>query len=114
VDAPFEEAKRDAVLLFNGVFLLRPELREHWDFSIFVRAEFDVTVPRAESRDRELFGGAEQVRRRYEERYVPGQRLCLSEVEPERWAPGVVDNNDPARPVLETRNQASMRTRPPG
>jgi uridine kinase len=100
VDAPLEEAPLDAVLLFDGVFLLRPELREHWDFSIFVHADFEVAVRRAEERDLALFGGTSNVRRRYEQRYVPGQRLYLSEVQPHRWASVVIDNNDPAHPRL--------------
>jgi uridine kinase len=100
VDAPLQEAARDAVLLFDGVFLLRPELREYWDFSIFVRADFAVTIKRGERRDSNLFGGMSNARLRYEQRYVPGQRLYLSEVDPERWASVVIDNNDPAQPCI--------------
>ncbi len=100
VDAPVIEAAADAVLLFDGVFLLRPELRDFWDTSIFVRVGFDVTVKRAEERDRELFGSAENVRARYERRYVPGQQLYLSEVQPERLASLVVDNDDPEHPEI--------------
>jgi uridine kinase len=99
VHADLEAATADAVLLFDGVFLLRPELRGHWDFSIFVRAAFDVTLKRALVRDRELFGSDDAVRARYRERYVPGQRLYLAEVEPERWASVVIQNDDPAEPV---------------
>ncbi len=98
VDAPLEEATPDAVLVFDGVFLLRPEVREHWDFSIFVLADFEVTVKRAEERDVELFGGTSNVRFRYEQRYVPGQGLYLSEAQPERWASVVIDNNNRAHP----------------
>jgi uridine kinase len=101
VRAPLEEAAPDAVLLFDGVFLLRPELRDHWDFSIFLRADFEVTVKRAEERDLELFGSISDVRSRYEDRYVPGQRLYLSEVQPEGWASIVINNNDPAEPHIE-------------
>ena len=100
VDPPLFEAAVDAVLLFDGVFLHRPELRDFWDFSVFVRAGFDVTVKRAEERDRELFGSAENVRARYERRYVPGQQLYLSEVRPERLATVVVDNDDPVDPEI--------------
>jgi len=100
VEDPLDHAADDAVLLFDGVFLLRPELRNHWDFAIFVRAAFDVTVARAEQRDQELFGSAARVRRRYAERYVPGQRLYLSEVRPERLASVVIDNDDPAHPSI--------------
>jgi uridine kinase len=101
VDTPLESADLNAVLLLDGVFLLRPELREYFDFSIFVRADFRVTVGRAERRDIDLFGGVDEVRRRYEERYVPGQRLYLESAQPERVASVIVDNNDPAAPVLE-------------
>jgi len=98
--SPCEEAGPDAMLLFDMVFLLRPELRKYWDFTIFVRAGFEVTVRRAERRDRELLGTASDVRRRYEQRYVPGQELYFSEVRPEDWASVVFDNNDPAHPIM--------------
>lgn len=100
LDAPLEEAAPDAVLLFDGIFLLRPALRDHWDFSVFVRVDFEVAVERAEKRDLELFGSLSNLRFRYEQRYVPGQRLYLSEVQPERWASVVVDNNDPVHPRI--------------
>ena len=51
VEAPEEESAPDAIVLFDGVFLLRPELRPFWDFSIFVQADFDETrSPRRGSR----------------------------------------------------------------
>ena len=104
IEADAETASPDAILLFDGVFLLRPELRGYWDFSVFVRVAFDVTVARAESRDGYLFGSAADVRARYESRYVPGQRLYLSEADPESHADIVVDNDDYAAPsfVLPT------------
>jgi uridine kinase len=100
VAAEIEQAPADAVLLLDGVFLLRPELREHFDYSVFVRADFAVTTARAESRDLILFGNVDEVRRRYRERYVPGQELYLREAQPERWASVVLDNNDPANPRI--------------
>lgn len=98
VDAPLEHASPDAVLLLDGVFLLRPELRSHFEFSIFLRVEFDVSLSRAEARDLDLLGTAGAVRERYRTRYIPGQRLYLSRVDPERWATVVIDNNDLRRP----------------
>lgn len=95
VNAPLERAEPNAILLFDGVFLLRPELRAHFDFSIFLRADFNVTLARAERRDASLFGNVGEVRRRYSERYIPGQQLYLASIEPERWASVVIDNNDP-------------------
>ncbi len=43
---------------------------------------------------------AGRVRQRYAERYVPGQRLYLTEAQPEQHASVVVDNNDAAHPRL--------------
>jgi uridine kinase len=100
VAAPVELAPDGAVLLLDGVFLLREDLREHFDFSVFVHADFAETLRRAEQRDLALFGTVEEVRRRYEERYVPGQRLYLHSAQPERHASVVVDNNDPAAPRI--------------
>ncbi len=100
VDAAIEEAPPAAVLLFDGVFLLRSELRDLWDYSIFVRADFSVIVERAMVRDVELFGTAADVRRRYQRRYVPGQRLYLAAERPEDSASVVIDNNDPRRPTI--------------
>ena len=100
VAAPEEEASDDSILLFDGVFLLRPELRVFWDFSIFVRAGFDETLRRAEERDRELMGGAQAVRERYRKRYIPGQELYFSRCAPQDVADVVIDNTDVNEPKL--------------
>ena len=100
VPTPIREAEANAVLLFDGVFLLRPELTGYWDFTIFVEAAFATTLARAERRDAELFGGVEHARHRYERRYIPGQELYLAECRPRERAMVVVDNNDPSNPVI--------------
>jgi uridine kinase len=107
-DAPIAEPPRlappNAILLFDGVFLLRPELDDLWDVRIFVEAAFTVTLERALRRDLTLFGDTETTRLRYERRYIPGQRLYLERVRPRERAQIVVDNNDPQRPVVFIRD----------
>jgi uridine kinase len=98
VAAPEEEASPDSVLLFDGVFLLRPELRPFWDFSIFVQADFDEIVRRAEARDRELMGGVEAVKERYLSRYIPGQKLYFSRCAPQEIADVVIENTSVSEP----------------
>ncbi|MEK6321144.1 MAG: uridine kinase [Acidobacteriota bacterium] len=93
IQVPLKAAEVNAVLLFDGIFLLRPELREHWDFTVFVEAAFEVTLARAMQRDLALFGSAEEVRKRYEQRYIPGQELYFEECQPKERAKVVVDNN---------------------
>lgn len=100
VQIPCHRAKANAVLLFDGVFLLRPELTQYWDFTIFVEVSFETVVARAEQRDVLLFGSVEEVRKRYEQRYIPGQKLYLAESCPKERANVVIDNNDPHNAVV--------------
>jgi len=103
VDAPRYRAMPRAILLFDGVFLLRPELRPFWDYSIFVRARFDVTLARAKHRDAALLGSADEVERRYKARYIPGQQIYLDRCRPESRADLVIDNDDAAHPIIVAR-----------
>ena len=67
-DAPTDEtwsvAAADALVLVDGVFLLRPELAPRWDFRILVDADRDERLRRARERDASLFGSPEAVRDR--------------------------------------------------
>ena len=100
VAAPTESAPANAVLIFDGVFLLRRELIDLWDFSIFVAVPFAETQRRAVARDAALLGGEEEVGHRYAARYVPGQQLYFGQAHPQDKADAIVDNEDPDRPVL--------------
>jgi uridine kinase len=100
VEAPEEEAPPGAILLFDGIFLLRPELRPDWDFAIFVRCDFGEIVRRAEARDAEAMGGIEAVRERYRRRYLPTQELYFSRCAPQETADVVIDNTDLVRPEI--------------
>ncbi len=114
VHMPFRVAEANAVLLFDGIFLLRPELAGYWDFTVFVEASFATALARAEQRDAASFGGVEQVRRRYEQRYIPGQRLYYAEARPRERADVVVDNNDPRNPFVRPRPDEDDLPRPGG
>lgn len=89
---PLEEAPEEAVLLLDGVFLLRPELDAFWDYCIFVEVPFDVALRRAEQRDLALFGTADAVRARYLERYIPGQRIYFAVAHPQERADVIIHN----------------------
>jgi uridine kinase len=95
-----EQAPEDAILLFDGVFLLRPEINESWDYRIFVKVPFAVTIERALLRDRDLFGSDEATRARYEERYIPGQEIYLKSVDPLRHAQAILTNDDLQHPTM--------------
>jgi uridine kinase len=105
--SPVMRAPEGAVLLFDGVFLLRPELKDHWDLCIFIHIDFNISLQRALSRDLPLFGSKETIVERYERRYMPGQRIYLGQAKPQRIADIVVDNNDPLDPIL-IRNSVKL------
>lgn len=100
---PPATAAADAVLLFDGVFLLRPELADQWDLLIFVSAAFERTLERARTRDLALFGSSAEVERRYRERYIPAQLLYFAEARPAERADVIVHNDDPERPSWDSR-----------
>ncbi|MFC3500935.1 uridylate kinase [Micromonospora krabiensis] len=82
-----------AVLIVDGVFLLRSRLRDQWTLSVYLSVSPRETLRRAMVRDTDLFGTHEEVERRYLGRYLPGQALYRSEVDPEAVAHVVVDND---------------------
>ncbi len=50
LDLPVQQASPRGVLLFDGLFLRRPELRQCWEAPIFLRVPFGVSIPRGASR----------------------------------------------------------------
>lgn len=99
---PVTTAPADAVLLFDGVFLLRPELIDRWDLRIFVSAAFEKTLDRARTRDQALYGSAE-VERRWRNRYIPSQQFYFDTARPTDHADIIVHNDEPQRPAWEAR-----------
>ncbi len=89
-------ATGDAVLVVDGIFLHRPELRDAWDWSMFVRVPFATSVPRGARRGYGHPDPAHHSNRRY----VEGQRHYLATCDPEGKADVVIDNTDLARPIV--------------
>lgn len=88
-DAPIEPkwttGPEDAILIVDGIFLNRPELRGLWNYSVWLDVDADVADERMRLRD----GGAEET-----PRYVEGQALYLAEAKPREAANAIFDNND--------------------
>jgi uridine kinase len=108
VSSPVRTAELHSILLLDGVFLFRPELEACWDLRIWVEVTFEVMLGRVIRRDARLFGGEAAVRERYEQRYIPGQRLYLEQCRPREQAHLVVDNNDPLHPALHVGRSAAV------
>jgi uridine kinase len=88
------------ILVVDGVFLLRPELRSEWTMSVHLHASDDVILERALVRDVRLFGSEAAVVERYRSRYLPGQSTYRREARPLETADVVVLNDDPQRPEV--------------
>ena len=87
-------------MLFDGVFLLRQELSAFWDLTVYLHVPESVTLTRAIARDSDLFGGSDQVLRRYQRRYLPGQAMYRALAFPCYRADIVIDNSSPDDPVV--------------
>jgi uridine kinase len=104
VALPLEHrAPANSIALIDGVFLFRPELNEYWDYRIFVDADIEETLRRAQERDIAWMGTREKVLARYQRRYVPGEDMYIATVNPRSLADVVVENTNPAAPVLKFR-----------
>lgn len=100
---PATTAPADAVLLLDGVFLLRPELIGWWDLSVFVSAAFERSLDRARIRDLTRLGSAAEVERRFRTRYIPAQKLYFATARPADHADIIVHNDEPQHPAWEVR-----------
>ena len=89
-----------ATVVVDGVFLLRPELRDLWTLSAYLRVSESETLRRALVRDVPLSGSAGEVERRYRVRYLPGQAVYRQDADPEARADVLVDNEDVAAPTV--------------
>jgi uridine kinase len=96
VEPPEGVALPDTILLFDGVFLQRPELSGCFELTIFLDVPFEVTVARMVARD----GGPPGVEDPGNRRYVSGQRIYLADCRPRERANLVVDNRDLQQPHL--------------
>lgn len=90
---PTVEAATDTdVLVFDGIFLHRPELRNHWDYSVFLEVDFEISIPRGARRGY----GDPDPEAPSNHRYIEGQRLYLRECDPCGHASCVIGNNNVA------------------
>ncbi len=96
VSVPEEQAEVGAVLLLDGIFLHRPELRDYWDASVWLEVPFSVSVPRMAERDADSPDPDAPEHRRY----VEGQKLYLDESMPKRHATFGINNSDLNAPFI--------------
>lgn len=85
-----------ALLLFDGIFLNRPELRDEWDLSVFLDVPFAVSYARMAKRD----GCDPDPDAESNRRYHDGQQLYFRECRPREVADVVIDYADVEMPAI--------------
>lgn len=95
VEAQWVTAPRDAVLVVDGIFLHRPELRGLWDWSVWLDVPFPAAYARMALRD----GSDPDPDAASSARYREGQELYLRDARPRFAASAIVDNSDLQHPV---------------
>lgn len=100
VKSPEIAVNSDMVLIFDGIFLHREEICDFWDISIWLKVDFQTVLQRVFKRDGYLFGGEEQIKKKYLNKYLPGQKLYIKRRNPEKLADLVIDNNDFQNPKI--------------
>lgn len=103
VEQPPQQCPAEAVLLLDGLFLHRDELRTYWDYSVWLEVPFAVTAARMARRD----GTCPDPDDPSMARYVGGQRHYLARCQPSRRASVVIDNTDPEHPTIASADMRS-------
>jgi len=102
VNACLQPFQASAFLLFDGIFLHRPELCSLWDFSMFLDVPFEISVPRGNAR----FAGAEiDPAHLSNRRYVEGQKLYLAQCQPQSKASLWIDYRQLTHPRIVSSNR---------
>jgi uridine kinase len=105
LDEPYAQVPERGVLVVDGVFVQRDEVRGCWDLVVWLEVADEERVRRLAGRD----GVPADLQHADQRRYLDAQRIYRDAVDPVGSADLVVDNTDPDRPLL-----AAAPSVPPG
>lgn len=97
----------NTIVILEGVFILRDEIRGFLDFSIFLSVPFEIVKERARKRDVPMYG--EEILEKYDNKYIPTQKKYLEMFPPEILADIIIDNQDWNHPKIVKVNDANKR-----
>ncbi|HWH97480.1 MAG TPA: uridine kinase [Pseudolysinimonas sp.] len=108
VESAWVTAPADAILIVDGVFLNRVELRGAWNYSIWLDADAAVRLARMVERD----GADPNPKAESNRRYSEAHRLYVRDAHPNTTASAIVDNTDPDAPVRRFTDYCSVKPAP--
>jgi len=101
-DQPFPEdwldVERDAVLIVDGAFLHAPELRDQWDFTIWLDVDWQKTLLRVARRDGRRGSPADLTREAYAKGWIPRHVWYEETFRPRERVDVIIDNSDVEHP----------------
>lgn len=100
IEMNIREITQNTVILFDGIFMNRDELYKYWDLSIFLDISFETVLKRAIKRDIEIFWSEENIKKRYNEKYIPWEKIYLRMCKPKDRADIIIDNNNYNAPII--------------
>ncbi|MGZ3789004.1 MAG: hypothetical protein ACXVLQ_10795 [Bacteriovorax sp.] len=100
----FEQASLDTILVVDGSFSLRNELRDQWDVSVYLLVDYEIAEDRASLRDAEVFSSSDVARKITKLRYHGAHKIHTESAKPKEIATFVVSNNDPKNPAILAKN----------
>jgi uridine kinase len=97
---PLQTAAPGAVLVVDGTFLQRPEIRDLWDERVWVDTPLQTARRRGVDRDGDLLGGTDAAERLFRKRYHAAAQIYIDTVAPAQCATVVFGNQDRERGQL--------------
>lgn len=83
-----------AILITDGAYLLKPIFLPHWDFKIYLYANFETALRRGANRDKDHLGGFEAAEEKFLKRYHAASKMYLEACQPKKQADWIIDVND--------------------
>jgi uridine kinase len=100
----WSDVPRGAIVIIDGIFLVRPDFRQYWDYTIWLQIDWETMIERAANRDVAWVGSAEVVIHRYRTFWIPTHTLYETKDRPTFATNVIVDNSYPETPTLARKD----------
>ncbi|MFB5253479.1 AAA family ATPase [Bacillus mycoides] len=93
-------ASQNMVLIVDGTFLLKKEIKHLFDYKIFVDTDFEIARKRGAKRETEAFGSYEEAEKMFLNRYHAACKMYIEEHNLKECADVVFSNSDFENPEV--------------
>jgi len=100
LNSPWNTIGLETIILVEGSFSLRKELRSYFDCKIYLDVDLKTSENRGSLRDASLFGTEKEARRLIKERYHEAHKIHLQENEPSKHCNFLINNENPEHPKI--------------